>query len=46
MYAKVGRACFQHRRAVLVSWLVVFIVGIGVGSGVLTRVPQLEGMRG
>ena len=28
VYATLGRACFEHRRAVLLSWLAVFVIGI------------------
>src|SRR3954451_23342929 len=43
MYAKVGRFCFQHRRAVLLSWLAVFVVGIAVGGGVFARLKESNG---
>src|SRR3954451_6195553 len=43
MYAKVGRFCFEHRRAVLLSWLVVFVVGSAVGGGVFARLKESNG---
>ena len=43
MYGKVGRFCFQHRRAVLLSWLVLFVVGIVVGSGVFSHLKDSNG---
>src|SRR3954453_5734838 len=43
MYAKVGRFCVAHRRAVLVSWLAVFVVGIVVGGGVFARLKESNG---
>src|SRR3954471_20468737 len=43
MYARIGRVCFQHRRAVLLSWLVVFVVGIVVGGGVFARLKESNG---
>jgi len=43
MYAKLGRVCFQHRRAVLLSWLAVFVVGIVVGGGVFARLKESNG---
>src|SRR3954469_13728132 len=43
MYAKVGRFCVEHRRAVLVSWLAVFVVGIVVGGGVFARLKESNG---
>src|SRR3954447_10308059 len=43
MYARLGRACFEHRRAVLLSWLAVFVVGIVVGGGVFGRLKDSNG---
>src|SRR4051794_31762284 len=43
MYGKVGRFCFEHRRAVLLSWLAVFVVGIVVGGGVFARLKESNG---
>src|SRR3954465_3759466 len=43
MYARLGRACFEHRRAVLLSWLAVFLVGIVVGGGVFGRLKDSNG---
>src|SRR3954452_13317484 len=43
MYARLGRCCFQHRRPVLLSWLVVFVVGIVVGGGVFARLKDSNG---
>src|SRR3954468_22278564 len=43
MYARLGRVCVEHRRAVLVSWLVVFVVGIVLGGGVFARLKESNG---
>jgi RND superfamily putative drug exporter len=43
MYARLGRACYHHRRAVLLSWLAVFVVGIVVGSSVFGRLKDSNG---
>src|SRR3954451_2488711 len=43
MYARLGRVCVEHRRAVLVSWLVVFVVGIVIGGGVFARLKESNG---
>jgi putative drug exporter of the RND superfamily len=43
MYARLGRVCFQHRRAVLLCWLAVFVVGIVVGGGVFARLKDSNG---
>jgi RND superfamily putative drug exporter len=43
MYAKLGRLCFNHRRAVLIAWLILFVVGIGVGSGVFGKLKDSNG---
>src|SRR4051795_1167841 len=43
MYARLGRVCVEHRRAVLVSWLAVFVVGIVVGGGVFARLKESNG---
>src|SRR3954447_26333301 len=43
MYGRVGRVCVEHRRAVLVSWLVVFVVGIVLGGGVFARLKESNG---
>jgi RND superfamily putative drug exporter len=46
VYARLGRACFEHRRAVLLSWLAVFVVGIVVGGGVFGRLKDSNGGSG
>jgi putative drug exporter of the RND superfamily len=46
MYARLGRFCFAHQRAVLLSWLVVLVVGIGVGGGVFGRLKESNGGAG
>jgi RND superfamily putative drug exporter len=43
MYAKLGRLCFEHRRAVLIAWLILFVVGIGVGGGVFGKLEDSNG---
>jgi putative drug exporter of the RND superfamily len=43
MYARLGRVCFRHRRAVLLCWLAVFVVGIVVGGGVFARLKDSNG---
>ena len=43
MYAKLGRLCFQHRRAVLIGWVILFVVGIGIGGGVFGKLKDSNG---
>ena len=46
MYADLGRFCFQHRRAALLGWLAVFVVGIVVGGGVFGPPEGLQRLLG
>src|SRR3954453_9041202 len=43
VYARLGRFCFEHRRMVLMAWLVVFVVGFAFGSGVFARLKDSNG---
>ncbi|HEY7010492.1 MAG TPA: MMPL family transporter [Jatrophihabitantaceae bacterium] len=38
--ARLARFAVRHRRAVVVSWLVVFVAGIGIGSQVFSRLKD------
>ncbi|MBO0865885.1 MAG: MMPL family transporter, partial [Mycobacterium sp.] len=40
LLARLARFAVQHRRAVLVTWLVVFVAGIGIGSQVFSRLTD------
>src|ERR687886_539368 len=46
MYARLGRVCFEHRRAVLLSWLAVLVVGFVVGGGVFGGLKDSNGGSG
>src|SRR5690242_13445065 len=46
MYARLGRVCFEHRRAVLLSWLAVLVVGFVIGGGVFGRLKDSNGGSG
>jgi putative drug exporter of the RND superfamily len=37
MFATLGRFAYRRRRLVLVAWIALFVVGMTVGSGVMTR---------
>jgi uncharacterized membrane protein YdfJ with MMPL/SSD domain len=43
VYARLGRFCVQRRRAVLAGWVVLSILGIGVGSMVFGRLKGSTG---
>ena len=43
MFSAIGRWVYRHRRLVLVGWLVLFAVGIVVGSGVFNNLKDSNG---
>ena len=43
MFSAIGRWVYRHRRLVLVGWLVLFVVGIVVGSGVFNKLKDSNG---
>ena len=43
MFSAFGRWVYRHRRLVLVGWLVLFAVGIVVGSGVFNKLKDSNG---
>ncbi|MEE6259642.1 MMPL family transporter [Plantactinospora sonchi] len=46
MVARIGRFCYEHRRLVLIGWLVVIVAG-GVAAGpVLTKVGSTRAVQG
>jgi RND superfamily putative drug exporter len=46
MYASVARFCVRNRRWVLLAWLLLFVVGIVVGSQVFNRLKDTNGGSG
>jgi putative drug exporter of the RND superfamily len=40
MYAAIARFCVQYRRWVLAAWVLLFVVGIVIGSGVFHRLKD------
>ncbi len=52
MFPALGRFCYRHRRAVALGWLVLLLVGFGIGSSVFGRMsdsggsPSAESVRG
>ena len=43
MFARLGRACYDHRRAVALLWLVLLVLGVVVGSSVFGRLGSGSG---
>ena len=43
MFSAIGHWVYRHRRLVLVGWLVLFVVGIVVGSGVFNKLKDSNG---
>lgn len=43
MYARLGRFCFRHRRALLVAWAGLFVVGIVIGGQVFQNLKESNG---
>ncbi|MDP9397103.1 MAG: MMPL family transporter [Actinomycetota bacterium] len=43
MFARLGRACYDHRRAVALLWLVLLVLGVVAGSSVFGRLGNGEG---
>ena len=43
MFSAIGQWVYRHRRLVLVGWLVLFVVGIVVGSGVFNKLKDSNG---
>ena len=46
MYATVARFCVRNRRWVLLAWVLLFVVGIVVGSQVFNRLKDTNGASG
>jgi putative drug exporter of the RND superfamily len=46
MFASVARFCVRHRRWVLAAWMLLFIVGIAIGSMVFGRLKDSNGGAG
>ena len=45
MFAALGRFSYRRRRAVALGWLVLLLVGFGVGSSVFGRMSDSEGAK-
>src|SRR3954470_20341351 len=43
MLAAIARWVYRRRRTVLIAWLLVFVAGIGIGSGVFDRLENTNG---
>lgn len=43
MYAALGKYCFQHRRIVLVGWILLFVVGVAAGGLVFGNLKDSNG---
>jgi RND superfamily putative drug exporter len=43
VFGALGRFCFRHRRAVLIGWALLFVVGIAVGGMVFGRLKDANG---